>query len=93
MTHATPHLPRNIQLKDKYSPGPTRVYLTGIEALIRPPVLQREEVNDVAIALNKAAFLWGRRFAQQPEKILSLLSARQSPSASQGSRLRAAAEP
>ena len=42
MTHATPHLLRNVQLDDKFAPGPTRVYLTGIDALVRLPLLQHE---------------------------------------------------
>ena len=39
MTHAKPDLLRNVQLDDKFAPGPTRVYLTGIDALVRLPLL------------------------------------------------------
>ncbi|MEC9214184.1 MAG: indolepyruvate ferredoxin oxidoreductase family protein [Pseudomonadota bacterium] len=59
MTHATPHLLRNIQLNDKFAPGPTRVYLTGIDALVRLPLLQHE--IDTAAGLKTGGFISGYR--------------------------------
>ena len=59
MTHATPHLLRNIQLDDKFAPGPTRVYLTGIDALVRLPLLQHE--IDTAAGLKTGGFISGYR--------------------------------
>jgi indolepyruvate ferredoxin oxidoreductase len=37
---------------------------------------QAIELNGVAVAFNKQAFLWGRRCADQPEKVLGLLDQR-----------------
>ena len=59
MTHATPHLVRNVQLDDKFDPGPTRVYLTGIDALVRLPLLQHE--IDTAAGLKTGGFISGYR--------------------------------
>ena len=59
MTHATPNLLRNVQLDDKYAPGPTRVYLTGIDALVRLPLLQHE--MDTAAGLRTGGFISGYR--------------------------------
>ena len=59
MTHATPHLLRNVQLDDKFAPGPTRAYLTGIDALVRLPLLQQE--IDTAAGLNTGGFISGYR--------------------------------
>ena len=59
MTHATPHLLRNVQLDDKFAPGPTRVYLTGIDALVRLPLLQHE--IDTAAGLKTGGFISGYR--------------------------------
>ena len=59
MTHATPNLLRNIKLDDKFAPGPTRVYLTGIDALVRLPLLQQE--IDTAAGLNTGGFISGYR--------------------------------
>ena len=59
MTHATPHLLRNVQLEDKFSQGPTRVYLTGIDALVRLPMLQHE--LDTAAGLRTGGFISGYR--------------------------------
>lgn len=59
MTHATPHLLRNIQLEDKFAPGPNRVYLTGIDALVRLPLLQHE--IDTASGLRTGGFISGYR--------------------------------
>ena len=59
MTHATPDLLRNVQLDDKFAPGPTRVYLTGIDALVRLPLLQHE--IDTAAGLKTGGFISGYR--------------------------------
>ena len=41
---------------------------------ISPKAIERAiEVNGVAVELNQSAFTWGRRFVEQPEKILALL--------------------
>jgi indolepyruvate ferredoxin oxidoreductase len=59
MTHATPHLLRNVHLDEKFAPGPTRVYLTGIDALVRLPLLQHE--IDTAAGLKTGGFISGYR--------------------------------
>ena len=59
MTHATHDLLRNVQLDDKFAPGPTRVYLTGIDALVRLPLLQYE--IDTAAGLKTGGFISGYR--------------------------------
>ena len=41
---------------------------------ISPKAIERAiEVNGVAVELNQSAFTWGRRFVEQPDKILALL--------------------
>ena len=59
MTHATPKPLRNIKLEDKFSPGPSRVYMTGIDALVRLPLLQHE--IDIAAGLKTGGFISGYR--------------------------------
>ena len=59
MTHAATKLLRNVQLDDKFSPGPNRVYLTGIDALVRLPLLQHE--IDTAAGLHTGGFISGYR--------------------------------
>ncbi|MEM6710027.1 MAG: indolepyruvate ferredoxin oxidoreductase family protein [Pseudomonadota bacterium] len=48
-----------IRLDDKYALPSTRAYLTGIEALVRLPILQHQ--RDVAVGLNTAGFISGYR--------------------------------
>ena len=59
MTHAAPHLLRHVQLDDKFAPGPTQAYLTGIDALVRLPLLQHE--IDMASGLKTGGFISGYR--------------------------------
>ena len=49
----------NVSLDDKYTLGRGRVYLTGTQALIRLPMLQRE--RDLAAGLNTACYISGYR--------------------------------
>ena len=48
-----------ISLDDKYSLDHTRAYMTGIEALVRLPMLQHQ--RDVERGLNTAGFISGYR--------------------------------
>ena len=48
-----------VSLDDKYTLDSGRVYLTGIQALVRLPMMQRE--RDVAAGLNTAGFISGYR--------------------------------
>ena len=50
---------RQIDLDDKYTVGCGRVFLTGIQALTRLPMLQRE--RDLAAGLNTAGYISGYR--------------------------------
>ena len=50
---------RAVTLDDKYSLERGRVFLTGIQALVRLPILQRQ--RDVAAGLNTAGFVSGYR--------------------------------
>src|SRR5512145_2065557 len=50
---------RDVTLDDKYSLDRGRVFLTGIQALVRLPILQR--VRDAAAGLNTAGFVSGYR--------------------------------
>lgn len=49
----------SITLDDKYNPDAKRAYMTGIEALVRLPMLQRQ--RDLAKGLNTAGFISGYR--------------------------------
>lgn len=49
----------NISLDDKYRLDKTRAYMTGIEALVRLPMLQHQ--RDMARGLNTAGFISGYR--------------------------------
>ncbi|MDA7995923.1 MAG: indolepyruvate ferredoxin oxidoreductase family protein [Gammaproteobacteria bacterium] len=51
--------PRQISLEDKYAFDVRRAYLTGIEALVRLPMLQRR--RDAEAGLNTAGFISGYR--------------------------------
>ncbi len=51
--------PLPISLDDKYTLASGRIYLTGIQALVRLPMLQR--ARDVAAGLNTAGFISGYR--------------------------------
>ena len=48
-----------ISLDDKYTLNQGRVFLTGTQALIRLPMLQRQ--RDMAVGLNTAGFITGYR--------------------------------
>ena len=50
---------RPVTLEDKYARFDGRVYLTGIQALVRLPILQRR--RDLAAGLNTAGFISGYR--------------------------------
>ncbi len=50
---------RRVSLDDKYALDATRAYMTGIEALVRLPMLQHQ--RDVSRGLNTAAFISGYR--------------------------------
>ncbi len=50
---------QKISLDDKYAPDAARAYLTGIEALVRLPILQRR--RDAEAGLNTAGFVSGYR--------------------------------
>ena len=50
---------RDVTLDDKYSLERGRVFLTGIQALVRLPMLQRQ--RDLAAGLNTAGFVSGYR--------------------------------
>ncbi len=50
---------RKISLDDKYALDTTRAYLTGIEALVRLPILQHQ--RDLEAGLNTAGFISGYR--------------------------------
>ncbi|MDO9487464.1 MAG: indolepyruvate ferredoxin oxidoreductase family protein, partial [Sphingomonadaceae bacterium] len=50
---------RSVQLDDKYSLEEGRVYMTGTQALVRLPMLQRD--RDRAAGLNTAGFVTGYR--------------------------------
>ena len=56
-----PDLPASVAatLDDKYTRNSGRVFLTGTQALIRLPMLQRE--RDLAAGLNTAGFISGYR--------------------------------
>ena len=56
-----PDLPSSLAatLDDKYTATAGRVFLTGTQALIRLPMLQRE--RDLAAGLNTAGFISGYR--------------------------------
>jgi indolepyruvate ferredoxin oxidoreductase len=50
---------RDVSLDDKYQLESGRVYLTGVQALVRLLILQRQ--RDVAAGLNTAGFVSGYR--------------------------------
>ena len=49
----------NVSLEDKYRLDHGRVFLTGVQALARLPMLQRE--RDVAAGLDTAGYVSGYR--------------------------------
>lgn len=57
MTH--PPTLAKVSLEDKYALDKTRAYMTGIEALVRLPILQHQ--RDLARGLNTAGFVSGYR--------------------------------
>lgn len=56
---AAPAAPRKVTLDDKYARFDGRVYLTGIQALVRLPILQQR--RDRVAGLNTAGFVSGYR--------------------------------
>ena len=50
---------RQVSLDDKYALDTTRAYMTGIEALVRLPILQHQ--RDLERGLNTAGFISGYR--------------------------------
>src|SRR5579872_5555444 len=50
---------RTVTLDDKYTKSDGRIYVTGSQALVRLPILQR--ARDVAAGLNTAGFISGYR--------------------------------
>ncbi len=48
-----------VTLDDKYTLDQGRIYLTGIQALVRLPMMQRQ--RDAAAGLNTAGFISGYR--------------------------------
>ena len=50
---------RSVSLEDKYAVDTTRAYMTGIEALVRLPILQHQ--RDIERGLNTAGFISGYR--------------------------------
>ena len=50
---------KNVSLDDKYTATSGRVYLSGIQALVRLPIIQR--IRDEAAGLNTAGFISGYR--------------------------------
>ena len=52
-------MPAQVSLDDKYQRDSGRIYLTGIQALVRLPLIQRR--RDVAQGLNTAGFISGYR--------------------------------
>ena len=65
---------RKVSLEDKYVSDNDRVYLTGIQALVRLALVQRR--RDVAAGLNTAGFISGYRgsFQTYREPLGSLTS-------------------
>ena len=59
MGQAKGPLLRNVSLDDKYALDQTRAYMTGVEALVRLPMLQHQ--RDAARGLNTAGFVSGYR--------------------------------
>src|SRR5690606_976560 len=56
---AEEHRMQNVTLDDKYVATSGRIYLTGIQALVRLPLIQRQ--RDLAAGLNTAGFISGYR--------------------------------
>ncbi len=50
---------KDLTLDDKYTATAGRVYLSGAQALVRLPLMQRQ--RDLAIGLNTAGFISGYR--------------------------------
>ena len=50
---------RKVSLDDKYALDTTRAYITGVEALVRLPILQHQ--RDKKLGINTAAFVSGYR--------------------------------
>ena len=59
MTQVAPPPLRHAALDEKFAPGPTVAFMTGIDALARLPVLQHE--LDLRAGLNTAGFISGYR--------------------------------
>ena len=50
---------KTVSLDDKYTATTGRIYLSGIQALVRLPIIQR--MRDEAAGLNTAGFISGYR--------------------------------
>ena len=50
------------------------MYLVGAYSAVAADLEEAIELNGVAVDFNKQAFLWGRRCADQPEKVLQLVA-------------------
>jgi indolepyruvate ferredoxin oxidoreductase len=59
MVALTQNMLRQVSLDDKYALDTTRAYMTGIEALVRLPILQHQ--RDLERGLNTAGFISGYR--------------------------------
>ena len=59
MASAAPALDLSVTLDDKYARNEGRVFITGTQALVRLPMMQRQ--RDLAAGLNTAGFVTGYR--------------------------------
>ena len=59
LSNALPKALSNVSLDDKYTLPNGRAYMTGIQALVRLPMMQRQ--RDLAAGLNTAGFVTGYR--------------------------------
>jgi hypothetical protein len=56
----------NVSLDDKYTFTSGRIYLSGVQALVRMPAI---ELNGVGVESNKKSFAWGRRAAVNLDRV------------------------
>ncbi len=57
MAEATPAFDTRYELDDRYRKDRGRIFITGVQALVRLPILQRQ--RDAAAGLNTAGFISG----------------------------------